>query len=345
MDAYASVRIIMWDEKKIRIIDIAGELGVSTATVSNVIHGKTKKISEATVKRVQEKLVERGYIPNMAATLLAQNNSRIVGVVVNNHPKYEGHVLEDPYISSAVNALSEELENHGYFFMLKKTSEIMEIIPFASMWNMDGMVILGFCEDEYQKLRDHIRIPFVVYDGFFHNDRNICNLMLDDFDGGRQVGEFFKESNRKKVLFIADNQRKPDLDRYDGLCSGYNRRVDFVKIPMNKWERQLYYKNMVQRFKDYDSVFAASDYYAVEIMYFLIHAGFRVPENVWIVGYDDTELCRNVMPQLSSVRQDVILRARKAVGYLDRMKTDRSYSVTDKIPVQFIPRMSCGRDA
>lgn len=96
----------MWDEKKIRIIDIADELGVSTATVSNVIHGKTKKISDATVRRVQEKLVERGYIPNMAATLLSQNNSRIVGVVVNNHPKYEGHVLEDPYISSAVNALS-----------------------------------------------------------------------------------------------------------------------------------------------------------------------------------------------------------------------------------------------
>ena len=71
-------------KKKIRIIDIADELGVSTATVSNVIYGKTKKISDATVRRVQEKLVERGYIPNMAATLLSQNNSRIVGVVVNN---------------------------------------------------------------------------------------------------------------------------------------------------------------------------------------------------------------------------------------------------------------------
>ena len=99
----------MWDEKKVRIIDIADELGVSTVTVSNVIHCKTNKISDATVKRVQEKLVERGYIPNMAATLLAQNNSRIIGVVINNHPKYEGRVLEDPFISSAVNALSDAL--------------------------------------------------------------------------------------------------------------------------------------------------------------------------------------------------------------------------------------------
>ena len=77
----------MWDENKVRIIDIANELDLSTATVSNVLHGKTKKISDATVKRVERKLEEMGYIPNMAATLLARNNSRIIGVVVNEHAK------------------------------------------------------------------------------------------------------------------------------------------------------------------------------------------------------------------------------------------------------------------
>ena len=74
----------MWDENKARIVDVADALGLSTATVSNVIHGKTKKISDGTVRRVQEKLREMGYIPNMAATLLAQNNSHIIGVVVND---------------------------------------------------------------------------------------------------------------------------------------------------------------------------------------------------------------------------------------------------------------------
>ena len=75
-------------EQRVRIVDIAEELGVSTATVSNVIHGKTKKISDRTVKRVQELLEERHYIPSMAGILLSQNNSRIVGVVVNDHMKY-----------------------------------------------------------------------------------------------------------------------------------------------------------------------------------------------------------------------------------------------------------------
>lgn len=75
---------------RVRMVDIAEELGVSTATVSNVIHGKTKKVSPETVKRVQELLEKRSYIPSMAGILLAQNDSKIVGVVVNDHEKYEG---------------------------------------------------------------------------------------------------------------------------------------------------------------------------------------------------------------------------------------------------------------
>ena len=73
------------ENQRIRLIDIAEELGLSTATVSNVIHGKTKKVSEETVKRVQELLEKRQYIPSMAGVLLAQNGSKIIGVVVNDH--------------------------------------------------------------------------------------------------------------------------------------------------------------------------------------------------------------------------------------------------------------------
>ena len=133
----------MWDESKVRIKDIADELGVSTATVSNVLHGKTKKISDATIKRVEKKLEERGYIPNIAAALLARNDSRIIGVVVNDHEKYEGRALEDPFIASALNYLSDEIEDEGYFMMLKKAHKVMDIVRFASMWNLDGMVEAG----------------------------------------------------------------------------------------------------------------------------------------------------------------------------------------------------------
>ena len=94
---------------RVRILDIADALGLSTATVSNVIHGKTGKVSDETVKRVQQELERTGYIPNMAGILLARNNSRIIGVVINDHVKYEGRVLEDGFVMSSLNALSYEV--------------------------------------------------------------------------------------------------------------------------------------------------------------------------------------------------------------------------------------------
>ena len=54
------------------------------------------------VKRVQQELERTGYIPNMAGILLARNNSRIIGVVVNDHVKYEGRVLEDGFVMASL---------------------------------------------------------------------------------------------------------------------------------------------------------------------------------------------------------------------------------------------------
>ena len=100
---------------RVRIADVADALGLSTATVSKVIHGKTEKISDETVKRVQQELERSGYIPNMAGILLARNNSRIIGVVVNDNEKYEGRVLEDGFVMSSLNALSHEVNEKGYY--------------------------------------------------------------------------------------------------------------------------------------------------------------------------------------------------------------------------------------
>ena len=89
-------------QERVRICDIAKELGLSTATVSNVIHGKTNKVSDETVQRVTALLEKRQYIPSMAGILLARNSSGIIGVFVNDHPKYAGHTLRDGFLASAL---------------------------------------------------------------------------------------------------------------------------------------------------------------------------------------------------------------------------------------------------
>lgn len=324
-------------------MDIAEELDLSTATVSNVIHGKTKKISDRTVKRVQEKLEERGYIPNMAATLLAQNDSRIIGVVIKDHEKYEGRLLTDPFIAGSLNDLSDEIEKNGWFMMVKKAKSIMDAAKFASMWNMDGMVLLSFCADEYQRLRDSIRIPFVVYDGYFENRGRICNIQLDDRDGGRQVGRHFRELGHKRVLCVADNRECMDLDRYRGLCEGLGFPADFLQIPMQKTDRERFYQEHLAQLRQHTAVFAVSDYYAVDLMGFLHRAGVKIPEEISVAGFDDGDICCQVAPSLTSVRQDGRLRAQAAAKLLKRMGKDPAYSEDILIPVELMVRESTAR--
>lgn len=333
----------MWAEGKVRIVDIAQELGVSTATVSNVIHGKTQKISHQTIKRVQEKLEERGYIPNMAATLLAQNNSRIIGVVIKDHEKYEGQLLMDPFISSSLNFLADEIEKNGYFMMVKKAKNIMQSVKFASMWNMDGMVLLSFCADEYQQLRDRIHIPFVVYDGYFENAGKICNLQIDDRDGGRQMGEHLRELGHKAVLCVADNRECMDLRRYKGLCDGLGFQADFWQIPLRKQERDRFYRQRLERLRRYSAIFAVSDIYAVDLMGFLQRSGVQVPEEISVAGFDDSPICEQVSPALTSVRQDGAYRAQRAIQLLKRMRREPKFSGDFLTSVQLKPRQSTAR--
>lgn len=339
--------------ERVRIADIAEELGLSTATVSNVIHGKTKKISDETVKRVQELLEKRQYIPSMAAILLAQNDSRIVGIVVNDHEKYEGHALEDAFIASSLNALSRELERAGYFMMIKVTGCCEEIPKFASMWNMEGLVVMGFCDQDYRKLKDFMHIPFVVYDGYFQDPESVCNLRIDDYDGGRQVGSYLRRMGHKRVLCIADNYICMDRDRIEGCRAGLKEyrggpegedaRVDFLQIPFGKAERRAFYEEQLPHIRGYSAVFAASDYYAVELMQFLARKGVAVPEEISVVGFDDTPWCEKVYPPLTSVAQSVDLRAEQAVRTLRQLKEGSCEHTVIMTPVSLVERESVRR--
>lgn len=331
------------EDKRVRISDIAQELGLSTATVSNVLHGKTRKISDETVKRVQALLEERQYIPSMAGILLAQNSSRIIGVVVNDHEKYESHTLEDVFIASSLNSLSTELEKNGQFMMVKKTTDPEEIIKFASMWNMDGLVLIGFCDQDYMYLRSHMRIPFVVYDGYCDQAERIYNITINNYDGGYQVGSYFRQKGHRRGLCISDNQVCVDKERFEGFCEGFGREyADFMLIPMQKQEREDYYLKNLSRLRSYSAIFAVSDFYAVEMIHFLTKQGISVPGDISVAGFDDTPMCSLISPTLTSVKQDVAMRAEIAVQKLRELKEKKEIETTVMLPVTLIERESTG---
>lgn len=338
--AYKKTKEEKMENKRVRICDIAEELGLSTATVSNVIHGKTKKVSEETIRRVQALLEQRKYIPSMAGILLAQNNSRIIGIIINNHEKYEGCVLEDVFIASSLNYLSAEIEKAEQFMMVKVTNMPEEIVRFASMWNLDGMVLIGFCEQDYRKLREFMHIPFVIYDGFLDSTEGMCNLVIDNYDGGLQVGQHFKKKGYRKALCIADNEICMDLERLQGFQKGFGEGADFLKIPMHRGERRAFYARSLERIREYRAVFAVSDYYAVDLMQFLMEKEIRIPEDMAVAGFDDNPICMQLAPTLTSVRQDGQMRAQIAIAKIRELKEGTEKGTTIKLPVHLVERAS-----
>lgn len=328
--------------QRVRIRDIADELGLSTATVSNVIHGKSQRVSDETVQRVQALLEQRQYIPSMAGILLAQNTSRIIGVFINDHEKYQGHTLEDVFIASSLNHLSNEIEANGLFMMVKKAKQADEILQFASMWNMDGLVIIGFCHQDYMYLRNHIRIPFVIYDGFCENPERIVNITINNFDGGLQMGQYLASLGHRKALCISDNEIGVDKERMDGFDVGFQGSVSRLRIPMHKDARWQFYESRLHEFRCVTAVFAVSDHYAIDLIHFLRDHHFSIPDDLSVAGFDGIPMGQLLCPALTTIQQDGALRAKLAIEKLQLLRAGLPTSTAIALPVSLLPGESTG---
>lgn len=352
------------ETRRVTIKDIAEDIGVSTATVSNVIHGKTKKISDRTVAKVQEKLQESGYIPNMAAVLLAQNSSKIICVMLSNHEKYEGKMLEDPFVTQMLNSISKELAEYGYFMMIKEEADIEKIAAYASMWNMAGLILMGYCSLDYEKLRSKMHIPFVVVDSYDRNIKSYIDIGVDNIEGGRLAGRYLLSKGHHEILYFADNKEDCDLDRYNGLKDAINsfngplKEINkagkleelskignepvYYLVSMDKKTREEDYGKMLAaiRAEGITAVFAASDYYAIEFMRFLLSKGVKVPEEVSVMGFDNIPLGVQIYPALTTISQNIPLRGKTAVSMLHNLVENKGECGSVLLPVELIERES-----
>ena len=203
--------------------------------------------------------------------------------------------------------------------MVKKAKCAGEIIQFASMWNMEGIVVIGFCQQDYMQLRSHMRIPFVVYDGVCKTTQRIVNISIDNFDGGYQMGCHFRALGHGSALCIADNEVGIDRERMEGFCCGFAPgRAERLLVPMHREARWLFYGHCLDRLREMSAVFAVSDYYAIDLICFLREQGVSVPEDVSVAGFDDTPMCEMVHPALTTVRQDGAQRRPDEVCYVHR---------------------------
>ena len=126
----------------ITIKDMAEIAGVSPTTVANVLHGRTKKMSKETLKKVQDVIDRSNYVSNMGARVLANYGSRIIGVIMNYDRRAENNALSDPFYGTIVGALEKEIREHGYYMMLYMAGSIEETVRLRGIsrgwWRLDA---------------------------------------------------------------------------------------------------------------------------------------------------------------------------------------------------------------
>ena len=113
-------------------------------------------------------------------------------------------------------------------------------------------------------------------------------------------------------------------------------------IPMETEQRWDFYRAQMPRLKKYTAVFAVSDYYALDFISFWISQGGRVPEDMSVIGFDDSPLGRMSQPPLTTIRQDYELRARTALAMLRELRESGGDGREVRLPVELVVRGTAG---
>ena len=184
-----------------------------------------------------------------------------------------------------------------------------------------------------------MHIPFVVYDGYFEESGELANIIIDNFDGGLQAGQYLKKQGHSRVLCISDNDICMDHERFSGLKKVLSE-AELKIVPIDKNSRWQFYEENLRKIRGYTAVFAVSDYYAIDLLHFLNKKKIAVPEEMSIIGFDDTVLGRMSLPALTTICQDSMERAKTALWLLKELKEGRESGRTVKLEVYLVERDS-----
>lgn len=333
------------------IKEIAELAGVSTTTVSNVIHGKTNKVSPATIEKINTLIRELGYVQKMGLRVLNKESSQLIAVVVNYHKEFRDSLFADPFYGKALGRIEEYIQELGYYLMVYSEKDVDKIFQMVASWDIDGVIAMSFSRKNCEKIYKLTQKPVVAIDAYGEpedEDSPVVNITLDDREGGYLMVKYLLECGYDWIKVCAGRDSGVDHERLLGCeqaMKEYARRgqkLQFVPLGMNPSKRQENYAWLLQRMEPGTALFFLSDLYAMEAISFFHDNDVRVPEELGIAGFDNILYSRFSVPRLTTVGQDVDKKAELAVEVLMEQLHGQASERGNKIllPVTLMVRKS-----
>ena len=201
----------------VTIKEVAQRAGVSTATVSRVIHNHDR-ISDATKVLVREAMDQLGYVPNAAASSLAGKNPKTIGLVLPNNP---GELLKNPFFINAMRGISVYAQSKGYFllycFSMDEQEELQFIRNYIRSGWVSGIVLLASREhDRCVEYLNQTGFPFVLI-GRPEHPQSTYWVDNDNFQAMYRVVNYLIDKGHKSIGFVGGPPSfKVTIDRLAG---------------------------------------------------------------------------------------------------------------------------------
>lgn len=303
--------------------DLAKLAGVSAITVSRAL-ADSPLVNPDTRARIKALAAERGYAFNINARNLRLRSSRTVAVIVEMRPSHDRR-MSDPYPLDLLGGITQELTSADYGVVLASLQgRELPIVRAA-----DAVILLGqgAHEDAVETIGGW-QLPMVVWGdiGGYGSDVHNTHVTVgsDNRRGGGLVAERFLALGRQRMAFLGDTAHAEVAARLAGFCEPLAARglepVLAMPTSFTVAEGARATHALLEQAPQIDALFAASDLLAIGAVRALIERGRRVPDDVSVIGYDDTPLGATYVPALSSVHQNLheggVLLARKALALI-----------------------------
>lgn len=278
------------DSKPVRLIDLARASGVSITTASQVMNG-SGRVAAATRERVLETAARLDYRPNALARSVASGRSNTVGILAEN----ASGAFCMPVLVGANRALSEHRLASTLFDAVHNRPRRRDHVRQLQARHVDGVLVIGEGTDFRSASVTHEFSGPVVYALSRSDDPADVCVLPDDAHAGRLAAEHLAGIGRTRVVHVtAGSHLNSVRDRERGLREGLAAAGASLVAPVlygefsRTWGFQAA-RRLLDDGVEFDAVFAGNDEIAVALSAVLLAAGRRIPEDVAIVGVDNTE--------------------------------------------------------
>lgn len=302
---------------RVKITDIAKELGVSTSTVSRALSNEGR-ISTKTRKAVVNIAEKWGYKPNPFAVNLLKKKSKNIGLIL---PEFTHH-----YFSKVLSGVNKVLSAKGYHLIINTHEGELEkekkAIDVLNSLRVDGIIASYARETEnFEHYLDLIEdnVPLVFLDRMCE-DLDTSYVVTDDFQGCMDAINFLVKQGHTRIAYIhGPNNLSTSFNRLVGYKEALKQNHIIFNEDLILQSENDDWKTKLADFissKDINAILCFNDYMAFEASEIIKNLGRNIPDDVALIGFADEPLAKYMSPKLTTIMQPAELMGQKAAEIL-----------------------------